>query len=151
MNISKNLIVLVFSLLIIPFTVMGQQIADDQVIGEWVFDFETSLEQMDEPAKKHYENMQANNLANIQQAYQNRRFYFGPGGAFLQELANGAQAEGFWIIGRNNKIEITGNNGKVIGFKIVELNDLDLVFIPVKSDEGAANMLFTKWYLKKVN
>lgn len=151
MKISKNLIVLVLSVIIIPFTVMSQQIADHQIIGEWVFDFETSLEQMDDPAKNHYENMNAKIQVNFQQAYQNRRFYFDPGGVFSQELANGSQAEGLWIIGRNNKIEITGHSGKVIGFKIVELNDNNMVFIPVKSDEGSANMLFSKWYLKKVN
>lgn len=141
----------VFLLLVFIFPVSGkcQNIIEEQIIGEWIFNYETSLENMDEAAKFHFENMDANRQANIQDNYQNRKLMFGEGGGFLQEFSGGGSVEGSWSLRGGEILDIMNSSGHVISFKIELLNDKILVIHPIRLDEGTANMLFSKWYLLK--
>lgn len=143
----KIVSVLIFFTL--PFNCLSQSIYEEKIIGDWIFDFEISLSHMSEDAKNHYKNLNPNHQAKIQEAYQNRKLRFEKEGKFSQELGNGNQVEGSWRLVKNNSIEISTPEGRILNFKVVELNEHNLILMPIKSDEKAANMLFSEWHLIK--
>lgn len=120
-----------------------------QVIGTWVFNFDTSIGSMDEKAKNHYVKMGVERQEKVKRAYQNRIITFGPDGDFAQELSDGRTVKGTWQINKNKLIEITSPNGSTIAFKIKELNAGVLIISRVKTDNNKMNMLMSDWYLTR--
>jgi len=134
---------------LVSFSGTAQQVTQEQLIGDWVFNYEVSLELMDEAARSHYEQMDANGVANLEQAYQGRRLVFGPAGYFSQELSDGQQVEALWSLDTAGDIEIVSPSGQVINFRVLEIAEDHIILIPKKPDNSMANMLFSQWYLMK--
>lgn len=137
-----------FLLIIIPFTSRSQNLNEDQIIGEWIFDYYESLELMDPGAQQYLDQLDANNLAKIQEAYQNRKLRFEEGGIYIQEMTNGHTIEASWSFD-NGILNISNLFGNSILFKVKRLNE-DLILTPQRSNNDGASMIFSQWYLNKI-
>lgn len=137
-----------FLLVIIPSTSRGQNFNTDQIIGEWIFDYDESLALMDPSAQQYFAQLDANNLAKVQEAYQNRKLSFEEGGIFIQEMTNGHSIKGNWSL-ENGFLSISNSSGNTILFKVKRLNEA-LLLIPRKSTNDRASMIFSQWYLNKI-
>lgn len=135
-------------ILFLPLSGMGQNVLEEQLLGTWIFNYELSLELMDEKVKKVYESKDATRQDKIQQAYRDRKITFFADGIFLQELANGRKANGNWTL-ENDMIVITNSLHQKRSFNVKSINKDTLVLMPTSSDNEKVNMLFSQWYLLK--
>ncbi|RXP46195.1 hypothetical protein EC396_14390 [Lutibacter sp. HS1-25] len=145
-HFCKLFLIVVF--LGVPFKSICQSNID-QIIGTWVFNYESSIELMDTKAKNHYAKMGAARQEKVKQAYRNRKITFEENGNFIQEFEDGRIVTGTWLINKNKGIEITSPKGSVMGFKIKELTVNVLQISRIKTADNRMNMLIENWYLAR--
>lgn len=134
--------------LLLSFSGFSQDNVQPEFIGDWIFDYENSLELMDEAAKLHYAKMDVISQANVEQAYQNRILIFNSDGNFIQVLSNGLNTEAKWTFDNERNIIIRSSSGQIISFNILEISANHMILAP-QNDNSKANMLFSRWSLIK--
>lgn len=144
-NILKNTILLILIFNCYSITAQSQK---KQLIGNWIFDYEKSLVNIDGNAKKALTKLSGME-SKLERSYRNRQITFYDNGNFLLRIPNGKKIEGNW--------EMNTENSKVILIKtqtfqqnliLVKNLPTELVLRPVNT--GKAKPMFATWYFKKI-
>lgn len=143
-------ILLVLLCTVFPLKSNGQNISSESIMGDWVFNYEASMNLTNNEARAFYGKMDSSQKDKLKGAYRNRRITFGNGGRFLQQLPNGKVQEATWVLNRDNSINVSGASGYSIRFRIKRAEGNTLVIMPQKPDGKSANMLFPEWYLTRI-
>lgn len=143
-NILKTII---FLILIFNCYSVSAQIQREQLVGTWVFDYESSMVNMDEKAKK----VQAKSptlQGRLERSYKNRQITLFDNGIYLLRLPGGKQVEGNWTVHavNGNRI-IIKTETHVQNFIIVRLSQTELVLRLI--NDGKAKPMFATWYFTK--
>jgi len=146
---KANYLLLVLVFIAIPTHVLSQNISKETIIGNWVFNYEASMDLMNNKAKEYYGIIDTSKKEEIIGAFKNRKITFNEDGSFSQQLFNGKISEGKWVLGNGNTIDISNESGYVISFRVKNHDGSKLIIIPQKADGKNANMLFTEWYLNR--
>lgn len=145
-NIVKNISVLL--LLFNCFTITAQT-QQEQLLGTWTFDFESSKANMEEKAKTVLQKMPSAK-EKLEKAYKNRQITFGSDGSYLLRLADGSQIKGTWTVNntaQSNSITITASQNQIQHLVIIMLSDNTLI---LKQEDTKGTPMFSKWYFTKI-
>lgn len=145
-NIVKNISVL---LLLFNCFVITAQTQQEQLLGTWTFDFESSKTNMEEKAKTILQKMPSAQ-EKLEKAYKNRQITFGSDGSYILRLADGNQTTGTWIVdstAQNNSITITTSQNQIQHLVIIMFSKNILV---LKQDDTKGTPMFSKCYFTKI-
>src|SRR4051812_31720677 len=92
---TKNILALIFLVFI---QVSNAQTANEQIIGTWVLNYESSLSKMEDREKTQYNVMPEQERAKIESVYRGRKITLDSNKNFIQTLANGIQSVGIWAL-----------------------------------------------------
>lgn len=124
------------------------QTLENQLIGTWFFDYESSMAKMGEMSKKHYDKMELVSKNYFEKSYKGRKIIFNKDGSFLQQQPEGSQISGKWLLSNNKpNIIMTNLHGEVLEIKIVRVSNSTLVVKPKSNDKG--QMMLSEWYFIK--
>lgn len=125
------------------------QSLDEQIIGTWIFDYESSVSMMDDRAKAYYDKIPNARRDRIIGSHKGRKVTFRPDGTYDQEMSNGKHNTANWRLSTEGRLELTTKRGIVTSFKIKELEADKLVLEKENTKGGATRVLFAYWYLKR--
>lgn len=148
MKTSHYILILLFVVFSMPQRAISQT-DHEQIIGTWVFDYETSLEQMSEASKSHFAKIDSIRQGRISQVYKSRKITFNSDGTYIQVFADGKSSTAIWAISGGNSLEISTSYNNSIAFSIKEITSNKLVLSQVNTKGGMLNVLFTHWCLNK--
>lgn len=97
---------------------LNAQTKEEQIIGTWVFNYESSLSKMENEVKTQYNVMPEQERAKIESVYRGRKITFDSNKNFTQTLANGIKSVGMWALADNDYLNITTPTGIVFTYKI---------------------------------
>lgn len=121
---------------------------EEQLIGSWVFDYTTSLANLETSAKQHIYSMPPVRILRIENAYKERAISYQANGVYNLLLKDGRTSTGHWQLNNDKTvIELTNTKGKTQYQKIKSLNPGALISEP----ETTANkkMFIPAWYYTK--
>lgn len=131
-----------------PLTGNAQQSVANQLIGTWVFNYESSFSKMKTQTKAHYDSIPMDRKTKIENAYRGRTIAFKKDGSFTQTLSDGRTSLGTWAYNKEtNNIEITSPKGRVYYQKVKKLTVTTVVLKPKSIGKGEmmiSEMHFTK-------
>lgn len=144
-NIFKNI-----GLFILIFNCYSStaQTQREQLVGTWVFDYETSLTHMDEQAKKALAKIPTMQ-GRLESGFKNRRITLASDGNYLLHLPDGKEVAGTW------ELDTINGNGIIIHYQyqienlsIILLSSQALVLKP--ENNGNAKPMLSTWYFTKI-
>lgn len=143
-NIIKKITILI---LIFNCCSLFAQIQREHLVGNWLFDYENSLANMQGKAKTIFEKSSIVKEA-LEKTYRNRQITFNTDGTYFLRLVDGREMSGTWNIGEENNtlITITTQN-QIENISILMLSNSVLV---LKPEESKANLFFSQWYFTKI-
>lgn len=145
----KNIITrIVFLILIFNCYSVTAQIQKEQLVGTWIFDYPTSVANMDVGAKKVYEKNQKLQVG-LESSFRNRQLSFYSDGNYLLRLATGKQVPGTWNVKAINGNKILMSSLKhTENLTVVMLSATSLVLKPINN--GKAKPILGTWYFTKM-
>lgn len=144
----KNVITrVIFVILIFSSYSSVAQIQRDQLVGTWVFDYSSSVANMDAGAKKVYEKNQKLQVG-LERSFRNRQLIFDDKGNYLLRLASGKQVPGTWNMNAINGSKLLMSSSKhTENLTVVMLSATSLVLKPMNN--GKAKPILGTWYFTK--
>ncbi|MEP5339993.1 MAG: lipocalin family protein [Algibacter sp.] len=143
----KHLLIMLIAL--IAININHAQNTQEQLIGTWTFDYDTSLDMMAQKSKTHYNKMDATRQDKISASYKGRIITFNNNGTYTHVLANGKTTSATWILNNNNNLEITPSSGITASFIIKKLEIDTLTLSPINNKGVSTSILFSNWHLTK--
>ena len=123
------------------------QTTEEQIIGTWIFNYETSFSTMEDEVKTQYNAMPEQERVKMESAYRGRKITLDSNKNFTQILANGIKSLGMWVLTDTDYLKITTPTGIVFTYKIKTLTPTTLNLI-LDSDSGVKALIpdlhFTK-------
>lgn len=142
-----------FVLAMLLFSVVTKMSAQDKLnslTGNWVFMYESSIENMDSQDRSYYDRMTIEKIEKVRGNYEGRVMEFYPDGKFLQKLSDGREFSADWKLKKNSKeIIVTDSNGVERYYKIISISASQLILRP--KVKGNVKPLISSWYFKKMN
>ncbi len=123
------------------------QIRKEKLMGTWVFDYSTSVANMEAGAKKVYSNNTKLQVG-LEKSYRSRQLIFYSDGRYLLRLLNGKQVTGTWNMNalNGNKI-LLRTSQRSSNLTIVQVTASSLVLKPI--NEGNVKSVLGTWYFTK--
>lgn len=138
---------IVFLILIFNCHAGFAQIQKEQLVGTWVFDYTTSVANMDAGAKKVYEKNQKLQVG-LERSFRNRQLIFDDKGNYLLRLASGKQVPGTWNMNAINGSKLLMSSSKhTENLTVVMLSATSLVLKTMNN--GKAKPILGTWYFTK--
>ena len=139
-----GLILLIFGL---SHTTTSAQTIQEQLIGDWSFNYEASYATVEAKTKTHLEDMQTVRRERIENSFRNRKMTFLADGTFQLTLSDGRGFTGTWALRDNNTLDINNPNGEVTSHNIESLSTTTLILEPESS--GIRKHMFPQWHFTK--
>jgi Lipocalin-like domain len=132
---------IIYSLLLVaflaPFSGNAQQAEKEKLLGSWVFDYNASFEKMEPTVKAELDTISQERRSRIENVYRGRKITITSDGSYLQQLSNGHQFKGTWVLNsKNQTLEITDTAGRTQEQKITELTSTTLILKPKGISHG---------------
>lgn len=142
---------ILFALMFLTFTQSSNaQATEEQIIGTWVFNYESSFSTMDAEVKTQYNVMPEQERAKIESVYRQRKITLDSNKNFTQTLANGIKSVGIWSLADKDYLNITTPTGIVFIYKIKILTSTTLNLI-LDSNSGAKALISELHFTKLQN
>lgn len=143
-NIFKSI---AFLILIFNCYSVTAQIQREQLVGTWVFDYESSMANMDENAKKVLAKSPTLQ-GRLESSYRNRQIILAIDGSYSLHLPDGKQVLGTWELDTNGNTVIIHYQNQNENLSIVTVLSTALVLKPVI--DGNVKPMFSTWYFTKI-
>lgn len=117
--------------------------------GTWVFDYDTSVDQLTSDKKSMLKTFSAEVVTGIEQAYKNRRLIFDSSGSYIQVSQDGRKTTGTWNFDADKLVlQMTNSTGELLELRVPRLTDKNLLLIPI--EQGESTILINQWYYTKL-
>lgn len=138
-----------FAFLILVFHCysISAQVQQEQLIGTWILDYSKSINTMSEQSKKDYALISEGIKKLYEQSFKVKTIIFNDNGSFVQQIVNGQQLLGTWVLDNNKNIIIKNQQGNPLVFKIVTLSATIMVLLLQKKENEQT--VLSNWYLNK--
>lgn len=143
-SIRKKIVLVI---LVLNGYLLSAQIQREHLVGNWVFDYETSMANMPENAKTILLNSSIVK-GGVESTFRNRKVTFNTDGSYFLVLIDGREMSGTWNLSgeNNNRITITTQN-QIENISVLMLTSSGLV---LKPEGDNVNPFFTQLYFTKI-
>lgn len=124
------------------------QSTQEELLGNWALDFNTSINHMDVTSKSHYDHMKIRQKQRFNATNKNKQLLLKADNNFLLKLGSEREVSGHWVFDTNNKnIVLTSAKGNVQNYKIKTFSGNTLVL--KVNNTSSANMILQELYFIK--
>lgn len=143
-NIVQKIILVIF---VLNCYVLSAQIQREQLVGNWVFDYDTSMANMPENAKTILLNSSVVK-GGLESTFRNRKVTFNTDGSYFLVLIDGREMSGTWnLSGENNNLITITTQNQIENISVLMLTNSGLV---LKPEGDKVSPFFLQWYFTKI-